>query len=123
MPDLGTIRVGYLPIIGCASIFVTAEKGYSAEQGLQAEFVNFSAGGSMMAPLSTGQLDAAGLGGGTRLFNGMQQGLDFKVVSALGSEPPGYNGVPLLVRKDLFDCGEITEPADNITEGRENGVF
>ena len=119
LPDLGTITIGYIPIIAYAPYFVAFEKGYFAEQGLQVELVNF--GGLPMEPaLSTGDLDVGGLGVGAALFNAINQGLDVKVVSALGSEPPGYDGAPLLVRKDLFDSGEITEPAD--LEGRKVAI-
>jgi NitT/TauT family transport system substrate-binding protein len=120
LPDIGPIKVGYGPIIGYAPLFVAYEKGYFAEQGLQVELENLSGQTGFLPAMSAGELDAHGLGVSVGLFNGIHQGLDFKVVSALGSEPPGYNGVPMLVRKDLFDSGEITEPAD--LEGRKVAV-
>ncbi len=120
LPEIGPIKVGYLPIIGYAPVFVAKEKGYFEEQGLEVELESFSGGHAMIAPLSTGELGAAGVGVETGIFNAIEQGLDLRIVSALGSEPPGYNGVPLLVRKDLFDSGEITGPAD--LEGRKVAV-
>ncbi len=118
LPDIGPIKVGYGPFIGYAPFFVAAEKGYFAEQGLEVELERLDT--AAFVAMNTGDLDAAGLGVNTALFNGIHQGLDLRVVSALGSEPPGYNGVPMLVRKDLFDSGEITEPAD--LEGRKVAV-
>jgi len=112
LPEIGTIQVGYIPMIGYAPIFVAVEKGYFEEQGLEVELQSFTSGAMMVAPLSTGQLDVGGGQTGAGLFNGIAQGLDVKVVGDLASQAPGYGGVPFMVRKDLIDSGEITEPAD-----------
>jgi NitT/TauT family transport system substrate-binding protein len=49
---------------------------------------------------------------GTALLNAIDQGFDVQVVMGTGSMPKGYGPNPFLVRKDLYDSGEITEPAD-----------
>jgi NitT/TauT family transport system substrate-binding protein len=74
----------------------------------------------MVAPLSTGQLDAGGGQVGTALFNAVHQGLDMKAVCAQGGSVAGISGTPTLVRIDLFESGEVTEAAD--LQGKKLGV-
>jgi NitT/TauT family transport system substrate-binding protein len=110
--ELETIKVGYIPILGFAPYFVAQEKGYFEEQGLNVEMELFRSGDPMIAPLSQGQLDVGGGETGPALFNAINLGLDVKVVGALAAQPEGYGAVPLLVRSELFDSGEVTSPAD-----------
>jgi NitT/TauT family transport system substrate-binding protein len=120
VPDLGTIQVGYLPATGFFGFYVAKEKGYFEEQGLDVELTSFKSGAEMIAPLSTGQLDAGAGEPGTALFNAASQDLDMKVVCGFSSQAAGHGGVPILVRKDLADSGEVTGPGD--LKGRKIGI-
>jgi len=120
LPNLGKIQVGYLPATGFFGFFVAKEKGYFEEQGLDVELTSFKSGAEMIAPLSTGQLDVGAGEPGTALFNATSQDLDIKVVCGFSSQAAGHGGVPILVRKDLADSGEITKPGD--LKGRKIGV-
>jgi NitT/TauT family transport system substrate-binding protein len=51
MPDLGKIRVGYVPVI--APIYIAYEKGYFKEQGLDVELIQFDSGAKMVAALGS----------------------------------------------------------------------
>lgn len=62
LPDLGKIKVGYLPVTGYAPFYLGVEKGYFEEQGLEVELERFVSGSKMIAPLSTGQLDVGAPG-------------------------------------------------------------
>jgi len=129
MPDFGTIQVGYLPLLAYAPFFVGADKGYFEEQGLQVELQSFQSGSYMVPILATGDLDVGAGENGTALFNAINQDLDIKVVGGMLGQPEGSPFVPFLVRKDLFESGEITSPADlagknvavNVTRG--NGEY
>lgn len=129
LSDLGTVQVGYLPLLAYAPFFVGADKGYFEEQNLQVELQVFQSGSLMVPVLSTGDLDVGAGENGTALFNAISQDLDVKVVAGMLSQPTGYPFVPFLVRKDLFESGEITSPADlagrkiavNVTRG--NGEY
>lgn len=112
LPEIGTIQVGYIPSLGFAPLFVGAEKGYFEAQGLQVELQSFKSGSTMISLLSTGELDVGAGETGTALFNAINQDLDVLVVAGLASQPEGFGAVPLLVRADLFESGEITSPAD-----------
>lgn len=110
--EMETLKVGYIPILGFAPYFVAQESGYFEEQGLNVEMELFRSGDPMIAPLSQGQLDVGGGETGPALFNAVNLGLDVKVVSALAAQPEGYGAVPLLVRTELSESGEVTTIAD-----------
>ena len=110
--QLVRLQVGYIPLLGYSPIYLALEKGYFAEEGLEVELQAFNSGANMIAPLSTGQLDVGNGEGGTAFFNAIHQELDIMAVASLASMPPGYGANPILVRKDLYDSGEITEVAD-----------
>jgi NitT/TauT family transport system substrate-binding protein len=112
LPDLGTLKVGYLPSLGYAPVFVALDKGYFKDQGLAVELQSFRSGSAMIPFLGTGDLDVGAGETGTALFNAVAQGLDVRAAAALASQPPGHGSQPLLVRKDLFDSGKVSRPAD-----------
>lgn len=120
LPDLGTIKVGYLPTSSYAPYYLGVEKGYFEEQGLTVELERFVSGSQMIAPLSAGQLDAGAGNPSTSMFNGAQQGLDMKVVCGLAAMTPGHYSIPFLVRTDLYESGEVIGPAD--LQGKKIGV-
>ena len=111
-PDLGKIQVGTIPILGSAPLFIAFEKGYFAERGLDVELQSFPSAGPMTAPMATGDLDVGGGQYGVSYINAVGQEFDVKSVASLSSQPEGFGAVPLVVRKDLFDAGTITGPAD-----------
>jgi NitT/TauT family transport system substrate-binding protein len=126
VPDLGVIKMGYLPVVGFSAFYIAVDKGYFKEEGLDVQLERFDSGSKMIAPLSVGQLDAGSGEPGTALFNGISQGLEVKAVcgtSVFNKE--GYASIPFVVRKDLVDAGEITQPSDlkgkkiavNVTRG------
>ncbi len=110
--DLGTIKVGYIPILGFVPFFVAQERGYFADEGLEVELQTFRTGDDMIAPLGLGQLDVGGGETGPALFNAIDQDLDVQVVGALAAQPEGRGAVPLLVRRDLLESGEVQDVSD-----------
>ena len=113
LPDLGTLQIAYVPILGFTPLFVAAEKGYFAEQGLQVELQRVRAVDEMLAPLSTGKLDISLMGPTTGFFNGMQQTLDFRIAAGANAIVSGGQGDPILVvSKALADSGAVTTVAD-----------
>ncbi len=120
LPDLGTIKVGFLPVTGYGGFYVAAEKGYFKDQGLDVVLERFDTGSKMIAPLSAGQLDVGMGEPGTALFNAIHQGLEVKVVCGTSAYKEGFAQIPIVVRKDLVDSGEITQIAD--LAGKKIGI-
>jgi NitT/TauT family transport system substrate-binding protein len=107
-----TVRVGVNGVVSDAAFFIANREGYFKEQGIAVEFVSFDSGGKMIAPLGTGQLDAAAGAQSAGLFNAAARGIDIKIVADKGSTPPGYNYMPILVRKALVESGKVKSYKD-----------
>ncbi len=75
------VRVGYIPVLGSASLFVIDGKGWAKEQGLDLELIRFQAGTQAIQALAAGQLDAY-LAGVLPLLVARSKGVDVKVVAA-----------------------------------------
>src|ERR1700761_7757587 len=100
------VKVG----VGTDSITMTpfylAERmGFFKAEGLSVEFVPLPSAALMIAPLGTGQLDVGGGAITAGLYNAVGRGIDLKIVSDLGSDPPGYGFQTLVVRKSLIASG------------------
>ena len=107
-----TVKVGVNGVVSDAAFFIAQEKGYFAKQGIKVELVHFDSGPQMVAPLGTGQIDAAAGASSAGLFNAAARGIGLKVVADKGSAPVGYSYVPIIVRKDLIDEGKVKTYAD-----------
>jgi len=105
--DLVEVRIGTNNVVSDAPFFIAEKKGYFKEQGIKVTFVNFDAGPKMIAPLGTGQLDVAAGAMSAGLFNAAARGITIKAVADKGSTPPGYDYMPILVRKALVDSGKV----------------
>jgi len=104
------VKVGINGVISDAPFFIAETKGYFKEQGLTVEFIRFDAGPQMVAPLGTGDLDAAAGAPSAGLFNSGARGLGVKIVADKGSNGDDYSYMPLLIRKDL--AGRVKDYKD-----------
>jgi NitT/TauT family transport system substrate-binding protein len=110
---LTTIKVGRAGgVVSDAVFFIADEKGYFKDQGIAIEFVTFDGGPKIIAPLGAGQLDIGVGASSAGLFNAVKRGINIKITADKGSSPPGYAYMPLLVRKDLIDSGQVKSFAD-----------
>lgn len=104
------LQVGAYSSVSDAALYIAADKGYFAEQGLAVTFHQVNATSEMMAQLATGDLDASGGAPAAGVYNAVRQGMDFKIVADKGSSLPGHGYFAFVVRKDLAD--KIRAPAD-----------
>lgn len=111
LPDLGTIQIAYVPVLPFTPLFVAADKGYFAEQGLRVELQRVRNVDEMLAPLGTGQLDLSVIAPATGFFNALHQALDVRIVA--GANAMVSTGDPVLVvRKALAEDGAVKTVAD-----------
>lgn len=101
------VTVGLNGNVSDAPFYIAQRKGFFKELGLEVNLVPFDAGSKMIAPLGAGQLDVAAGASSAGLFNAAARGINIKIVADKGSQPPGYNYVPILVRKSLVDSGKV----------------
>lgn len=107
-----TVRIGDLPAISNAGIYVAIEQGFFKEKGIVVESERFASGAKMIAPLATGQLDVAIGTPSAALYNSIASGMDFRIVADKGQQRLGYSFVPLVVRKDLWESGRVRSVKD-----------
>ncbi len=111
-PPPATVRIGLHTPMSNAGFFVAMERGYLTEQGITLDIEPMDTAAKMIAPLSNGQLDA---GTGTisaGVYNAVARGVDLRLVADKGTVAPGFGYEALVVRRDLWDSGEVRTPAD-----------
>lgn len=110
---LEKVTIGVSPVMSSAGVFIAAEKGYFAEQGIEPVIEPFKASGAKMVPfLATGELDVGGGNVTAGLYNAIASGIPVKIVADKGTVSPNHGYLALLVRKDLVDTGRYKSYKD-----------
>jgi NitT/TauT family transport system substrate-binding protein len=101
------VRVAYVPILKFATLYVAADRGLFEKYGLDVTIDSVASGTEAIAFLEQGQIDVGGIAIVTSLWNGWNQGIDVRVFAPGGLEPFENSPTRFMVRKDLFDSGEV----------------
>ncbi|WP_168211467.1 ABC transporter substrate-binding protein [Actinosynnema sp. ALI-1.44] len=100
------IRLGVLPVLGAAPVFLAAERGYFAAEGLEVEFVTIQGAGAAIPTMARGELDLV-FGNYVSFFTA-----EAKRTAAIRFVADGYYANPrtwmVLVAKD----SPLRKPAD-----------
>jgi len=115
------VRVGDLPVLSNAGIYIAIEKGYFKEQGIRNEFSRFASAAKMVPVLAAGELDVATGTASAGLFNSIREGAPFRIVADKGQARAGTGYILLAVRKDLVDSGQVKSVKD--LKGRKFSDF
>src|SRR5579859_4880764 len=91
-----TIRLGYVPVLIYAPLYVAMERGYFAQEGLDVQLTPLQGGSDSVVQLAAGNFDAAVGGIGAGLLNAANKGLDFRIVAPMHSERPPV-ATPLVI--------------------------
>jgi NitT/TauT family transport system substrate-binding protein len=103
------VRLGYIPLVIFAPIYVGVERGYFAEEGLQVELTQINATNEAVVQLAAGNFDVGLAGGNAGVFNAIARGLKFTVVAPMHQERPPV-ATPLVI--SARRAGEIKTIAD-----------
>ena len=89
------LRVGFIPVMGVAQIFVAEGEGWLKQAGLTLQPAAFESGPNMIQALSSGTLDiyAGGLG---PLLTARSKGIDVRIFAATVVEEMGFAAGPAL---------------------------
>ena len=118
---LETVRVGTIGALSDAGIYIAMDKGFFQEQGIQIQLINtFRTSGETIPFLTTGELDVGGGEIAPALVNAIAQGNELRVVAGKGSVLKGYSFHMLVVRKDLYERGDVRTVAQ--LKGRKIAV-
>ena len=109
------VKVGHFMSISTGGLYIAAEWGYFAEQGVKLELTRFKSLNNATPALATGRLDAYAGGIGASLFNAIARGIPIKVVADKGQEEKGSGYKALVARKDLYDSGSLRTLAPDTT--------
>ena len=107
-----TVNVGTTFSITDLPFFIGQKRGYFAAEGLEVKFVNFDSAARMIAPLASGDIDAAAGGPSAGLYNAIARNIGVRIVGDKSATPPGRHSQTLLVRKALIDGGRVKTLAD-----------
>ena len=98
------IKIGVLHTTASGPVFIAAEKGYFAEQGLDAQVVFFDSAQPGSVAAASGAIDMAytGLTGG---FYGLASQGVLRIVAGGARETPGFHYQPFLASNHAWDGG------------------
>ncbi len=103
-----TLKVGYMPILPVAPLFVMEGQGWAKDAGLNLELTRFSSGPAMVQALASGELDVANFGIGPAMV-ARANGIPVKVLASSVREQIG-----LLARGEFADYCRKYPPAEAI---------
>lgn len=107
--EITTLRLGYIPVMIYAPLFVAIERGYLAQEGIKVELTPLQGGSDSVVQLAAGNFDVAVGGAGAGLLNAAARGVKFKIVAPMHSERPPLTS-PLVISAKRKD--EIKSVAD-----------
>jgi NitT/TauT family transport system substrate-binding protein len=90
-----SVRIGYIPILGAAPIFVADKEGLGKAAGLDFRFTTFESGPNMIQALASGTLDVY-VGGVAPLGVARSKGIDVRVITATAVEEMTVAAGPVL---------------------------
>ncbi|MBX5490509.1 MAG: ABC transporter substrate-binding protein [Chloroflexi bacterium] len=107
-----TVRLGDVPTVANAGIYVAHARGYFQEEGIEVHFEKFDTGERTIPALATGQVDVGAGGVSAGMFSAIARGLQLKIVAGMTQSQPGFASSAFVVRKDLVDSGRVRDFAD-----------
>ncbi len=99
------LRVGALRLTSSAPLFIAAEKGYFADEGLDVELKFMKSAQPVALALAAGDVDVGATGLTAGLYNAAANGLKVSIVADKGRVWPGYRLVGLMVSNDAWEKG------------------
>lgn len=110
------IRIGYIPVMGAAQIFVAQGEGWFKEQGLDVQFTKFESGPNLIQAVASGTIDAYNAGFAPLLV-ARSKGQDVRVIAATVVEELGIAAAAQL--SPFFEGKGVGEKAAAIKAARQ----
>ncbi len=108
--DRPKIRISLNPLVySYIPLYIAIEKGYVDQEGIELVISKYNGSSVTQMPLlARGDLDISPVVGGPALFNQYNEGFGIKLIASNAETHAGWSdGTWVLVRKDLWDSGEI----------------
>ncbi len=108
------IKLGVLPYVSSAPLYIAQEEGYYAEQNLEVEFVPFDNSSVLLPALEQGQIDVSADSPVAGIFNAMTATGNIKITADRGYlDPKGCTYGAILVTAD-WAANNPTPTADSL---------
>ena len=101
-------RIGYIPIIGTAPIFVANGEGWLKQAGIEPAFTVFESGPNMIQALASGTIDLY-VAGVAPLAVARSRGVDIRVVASTATGENVFVAAPALAK--FFTAGTAAAAA------------
>lgn len=111
--ELAKVSFGMIPSITTAPTYVALDKGYFKDEGIDLSIQNFPDTAQIMTLVATGKLQFGQITMGAAAFNSFARKTDMVMIASVNQEPAGHGSLmPVVVRKDLYDSGQVKSAAD-----------
>jgi hypothetical protein len=107
--ELKIVRLGFVPVMIYAPLYVGIERGYFAAEGIQIESTPVQGGSEPVVQMAAGNFDAAFGGAGAGLLNAAARGVKFSIVAPMHNESAPLTS-PLVISAKRVD--ELKSVAD-----------
>lgn len=106
------VSIGIVNAISDTPLLLADRKGYFAEAGIKAKIIAFDGGARMIAPLGSGDLDVGAGAPSAGFFNAFARDIQIRMVADKSSNSKQYNFKTVMVRKALWDSGQVRSLKD-----------
>jgi NitT/TauT family transport system substrate-binding protein len=101
-PAFRSVKVSVQPYLSFGPLFIAADEGFFAAQGLQVEFVKMENSTEAIPALDMGRLDVVGGAVSLGVLNAIARGAQVRVVADKGQDDPNWGSSnAFLIRRDL----------------------
>lgn len=114
------VNIAYIGGTADVGFYIADAKGYLRDEGIEANFIVFDSDVRMIAPLSTGEIDIGSGMINAATYNAIERGITLRAVADKARNQGAYSYQALVVRKALWDSGEIRTMKD--LKGRKFGL-
>lgn len=106
------VRIGISGGVSDAPFYLADELGYFEDENIEVELMPFKSGSDMIPPLGTGGLEVGATAATAALYNAASRDVSLRIVADKGHVDPDGSYIGIMVRKALYDSGEVKSVAD-----------
>jgi NitT/TauT family transport system substrate-binding protein len=106
------VNIAYIGGTADVGFYIADARGYLRDEGVEAKFTVFDSAARMVAPLATGEIDVGSGTVGAGTYNALERGITMRAVADKARNSGAYSYVALVVRKELWDKGEVRSLKD-----------
>lgn len=106
-----SVHMTHVPSFGYAPVYIAMEKGYFVDRGLDVDLV-IVRGADTTYQVAGKTIEFSGGAADSAFFNSLHRGMPLILISSLAQHRDDVSTNPIVVRKDLYDDGTITNVAE-----------